>query len=72
LVKHERVARVVALSGGYTRTDACDRLAGNHGMIASFSRALVDNLKSSVEDAAFHETLAASIDAIYRASAAKA
>jgi len=39
LVNHKRVARVVALSGGYTRTDACQRLARNHGMIASFSRA---------------------------------
>ena len=40
LIAHERVARVVALSGGYSRADACARLARNHGMIASFSRAL--------------------------------
>ena len=45
LVNHPRVARVVALSGGYTRADACKRLAGNHGMIASFSRALAEDLR---------------------------
>jgi len=72
LAKHARAARLVALSGGYTRADACDRLARNHGMIASFSRALVEELRYSMEDAAFHETLSASIDAIYRASTAKA
>ena len=44
LIKHQRVARVVALSGGYTRADACKRLAANHGMIASFSRALAEDL----------------------------
>ena len=46
LINHDRVQRVVALSGGYTRADACWRLAQNHGMIASFSRALVDGLTS--------------------------
>ena len=45
LIKHKSVMRVVALSGGYSRTDACHRLAANHGMIASFSRALTENLK---------------------------
>src|SRR5205814_7308478 len=44
LVSHERVARVVALSGGYTRADAYRRLAANHGMIASFARALTEDL----------------------------
>src|SRR3984885_8693995 len=44
LIDHQRVARVVALSGGYTRADACRRLAANHGMIASFSRALAEAL----------------------------
>ena len=44
LIKHDGVARVVALSGGYTRADACRRLAANHGMIASFSRALTEGL----------------------------
>ena len=53
LTKHKRVARVVALSGGYTRAVACQRLSANHGMIASFSRALVEELKHSMSDAEF-------------------
>ncbi|HLW92953.1 MAG TPA: fructose bisphosphate aldolase [Roseiarcus sp.] len=71
LVSHKRVARVVALSGGYTRADACKRLAANHGVIASFSRALTEDLKRSMSDAAFDETLAKSIDEIYQASTVK-
>jgi len=71
LIKHKRVARVVALSGGYTRADACKRLAGNHGMIASFSRALAEGLTKSMSDAEFNAALAASIDEIYRASTDK-
>jgi fructose-bisphosphate aldolase class I len=71
LVSHPRVARVVALSGGYTRADACKRLAANHGMIASFSRALTEDLQHSMSDAAFDATLAKSIDDIYRASTEK-
>ncbi|HLZ66904.1 MAG TPA: fructose bisphosphate aldolase [Aliidongia sp.] len=71
LVKHERVARVVALSGGYTRADACRRLAANHGMIASFSRALIGDLRHSMNDHAFDATLAAAIDDIYRTSTMK-
>ena len=71
LVKHERVARVVALSGGYTRADACKRLSANHGMIASFSRALTEDLRHSMSDSEFSETLAKSIDEIYRASTVK-
>jgi fructose-bisphosphate aldolase class I len=71
LTNHKRVARVVALSGGYTRTDACKRLSTNHGVIASFSRALVEDLRHSMRDAAFNETLAKSIDEIYRASTVK-
>ncbi len=71
LVNHEHVARVVALSGGYTRADACRRLAANHGMIASFSRALVEDLRHSMSDALFNQTLAASIDEIYQASTVK-
>ena len=71
LVNHKRVARVVALSGGYTRDDACKRLAANHGMIASFSRALAEDLKHSMSDAAFDATLAKSVDEIYRASIEK-
>jgi fructose-bisphosphate aldolase class I len=71
LVNHQRVARLVALSGGYTRADACRRLAMNHGMIASFSRALTEDLKHSMSDAAFDAALAKSIDEIYRASTEK-
>jgi fructose-bisphosphate aldolase, class I len=71
LVNHKRVARVVALSGGYTRADACRRLSANHGMIASFSRALAEDLRNSMSDAEFNATLADSIDEIYRASTVK-
>ena len=71
LINHERVARVVALSGGYTRDDACKRLATNHGMIASFSRALAEGLTHSMSDAEFDAALANSIDEIYRASTVK-
>jgi fructose-bisphosphate aldolase class I len=71
LIAHARTERVVALSGGYTRDDACRRLAKNHGMIASFSRALVDDLKRSMSDAEFDSALAASIDEIFRASSVK-
>ncbi|HEX3414673.1 MAG TPA: fructose bisphosphate aldolase [Stellaceae bacterium] len=72
LTKHRRVARVVALSGGYTRAVACKRLAANHGMIASFSRALVEELRHSMSDAEFEAALAKSIDEIYQASTVKA
>jgi fructose-bisphosphate aldolase class I len=71
LVSHKRVARVVALSGGYTRADACKRLAANHGIIASFSRALTEDLKHSISDAEFDMALAKTIDEIYRASTIK-
>jgi fructose-bisphosphate aldolase, class I len=71
LINHPRVTRVVALSGGYTRADACQRLAANHGMIASFSRALVQDLRASMSDAEFEAALAKSIDEIYRASTVK-
>jgi fructose-bisphosphate aldolase class I len=71
LVNHPRVTRVVALSGGYTRAEACQRLAANHGMIASFSRALVQDLRVSMSDAEFEAALAQSIDEIYRASTVK-
>jgi fructose-bisphosphate aldolase class I len=72
LADHPRVARVVALSGGYTRADACQRLATNHGMIASFSRALVQDLRVSMSDAEFETALAQSINEIHRASTVKA
>jgi fructose-bisphosphate aldolase class I len=71
LVKHPKIVRVVALSGGYTRSDACKLLAQNHGMIASFSRALAEALKFSMTDAEFDAALAASIDEIYTASKVK-
>ena len=71
LVNDRRVARVVALSGGYTRADACKRLAANHGMIASFSRALAQDLRVSMSDTEFNAAVAESIDEIYRASTVK-
>ena len=71
LIKHPRVVRVVALSGGYTRADACKKLAHNHHMIASFSRALVEDLKVSMSDEEFDAALARSIDEIYQASTVK-
>jgi fructose-bisphosphate aldolase class I len=71
LIKDKRVARVVALSGGYTRAEACKRLAANHGMIASFSRALAQDLRSAMSDAEFNAALASAIDEIYRASVVK-
>ena len=71
LVKHRRVVRVVALSGGYTRAEACKRLSANHGIIASFSRALAEDLRFSMSQAAFEATLAKTIDEIYEASTVK-
>jgi fructose-bisphosphate aldolase class I len=71
VTKHRRVTRVVALSGGYTRAEACKRLSANHGVIASFSRALVEELRHSMSDAEFEAALARSIDEIYRASTVK-
>jgi fructose-bisphosphate aldolase class I len=70
-IEHKRVVSVVALSGGFTRDEACERLAENHGMIASFSRALVQDLRRSMNDAEFDKALADSIDEIYRASTVK-
>ena len=71
LIDHPRCARVVALSGGYSRDDACKKLAANHGMIASFSRALVQDLRVSMTDAEFESALAHSIDEINAASTVK-
>ena len=68
LIDHPKVLRVVALSGGYSRDDACDMLAANHGMIASFSRALSEGLTAQQSDAEFTATLQATIDEIYAAS----
>ena len=71
LVDHPRVARVVALSGGYSREDACRELARNDGMVASFSRALLEDLRHSMSDEEFDRTLGAAIDEIYAASTVK-
>jgi len=71
LIAHDRVIRVVALSGGYTRHDACQRLAKNHGMIASFSRALLEELRASMSDEEFDAALKEAIDEIYTASTVK-
>jgi fructose-bisphosphate aldolase, class I len=71
LTQHESVARVVALSGGYPRTEACRHLAANHGMIASFSRALIEGLQHSMSDTDFDFALANSIAEIDQASTKK-
>ncbi len=68
LIKHPKVLRVVALSGGYSRDEACRLLAENHGMIASFSRALTEGLTAQMTDAEYSAALGASIDEIYKAS----
>lgn len=68
LVAHPKVMRVVALSGGYSRTEACQILARNHGVIASFSRALSEGLSAKQSDAEFSAALGAAIDEIYTAS----
>jgi len=67
-VKHRQIVRVVALSGGYSRNEANARLARNHGVIASFSRALSEGLSAQQSDAAFDATLNDTIESIYRAS----
>jgi len=67
-VKHPKVVRVVALSGGYTRGEANSRLRRNNGIVASFSRALVEGLSVQQSDAEFHGLLDASIQGIFQAS----
>ena len=71
LVGHRRVLRVVALSGGYSRSEACRELARNRGMIASFSRALLEDLRHGMSDEEFDRTLGQAIDEIYQASTEK-
>lgn len=71
LVDHPRVLRVVALSGGYKRPEACAELARNRGMIASFSRALLEDLRHQMSDAEFNASLGAAIDEIHTASTSK-
>ncbi len=68
LVKHPKVLRVVALSGGYSREEANVHLARNHGVIASFSRALTEGLSAKQSDAEFNAALDASIGSIFAAS----
>ncbi len=72
LVEHPRVLRVVALSGGYSRIQACDLLAMNPGVVASFSRALTEGLSAEQDDEEFTSTLNASIQMIYESSMAGA
>jgi fructose-bisphosphate aldolase, class I len=69
LVAHPRVLRVVALSGGYSRSEACAELAKNKGMIASFSRALLEDLRHQMSDDEFNTSLGGAIDEIAAASA---
>ena len=71
LVSHPKVLRVVALSGGFSREDACRELAKNPGMIASFSRALLSDLRYQQSDEEFDRTLGQAIDEIYEASTEK-
>jgi fructose-bisphosphate aldolase class I len=68
LVAHPKVLRVVALSGGFSREEACRELAKNPGMIASFSRALLSDLRHQQDDEEFDATLGQAIDEIYEAS----
>lgn len=71
LIHHPRVLRVVALSGGFDRGEACAELARNKGMIASFSRALLEDLRHGMSDAEFDAALKEAIDQIYAASVEK-
>ena len=70
LVDHPRVLRVVALSGGFSRAEACAQLAQNRGMIASFSRALLSDLRHQMSDKEFDGALGSAIDDIHAASVA--
>jgi fructose-bisphosphate aldolase, class I len=71
LIDHAKVLRVVALSGGFSREEACRELGKNPGMIASFSRALLSDLRHQQSDEEFDQTLGAAIDEIYDASVAR-
>jgi len=71
LVAHPRVLRVVALSGGFKRPEACLQLAKNKGIIASFSRALLEDLRAQMSDEEFNASLGGAIDEIYTASVEK-
>ncbi|MGN6496946.1 MAG: fructose bisphosphate aldolase, partial [Tsuneonella sp.] len=69
LIEHPKVLRVVALSGGYSTDEACEKLSQNKGMIASFSRGLLQDLRHQQSDDEFDATLGAAIDKIHLASA---
>jgi fructose-bisphosphate aldolase class I len=69
---HKAMVRFVALSGGYGRGEACAKLRNNHGMIASFSRALTEDLRIEIDDTAFNANLGSAIDEIFAASTRKA
>ena len=71
LVDHPKVLRVVALSGGFKRAEACAELAKNRGVIASFSRALLDDLRFQMTDAEFDASLGGAIDEIFKGSTQK-
>jgi fructose-bisphosphate aldolase class I len=71
LIDHPKVLRVVALSGGFSREEACRELAKNPGMIASFSRALLSDLRHQQSDEEFNRTLGTAIDEIYEASVSR-
>jgi fructose-bisphosphate aldolase class I len=71
LVDHPKVLRVVALSGGFSRTEACAELAKNRGIIASFSRALLNDLRHQMTEDEFNASLGEAIDEIHGASVAK-
>ena len=71
IINHKNTLKVVALSGGYERADACNRLSKNKDIIASFSRALLEGLKESQTQKEFDKTLKESIDMIYNASVNK-
>lgn len=68
LVSHPNILRVVALSGGYSREEANARLARNHGVVASFSRALTERLSIEQSDDEFNSALNESIESIFDAS----
>ena len=71
LVDHPKVLRVVALSGGYKRPEACVELSKNRGIVASFSRALLEDLRAQMSDAEFDASLGGAIDEIYQGSTRK-
>src|SRR3546814_6611248 len=70
LVDHPKVLRVVALSGCFARPEACVELAKNRGVIASFSRALLEDLRASMDDGEFDRSLGGAIEEIHAASVA--